>query len=156
MSHAAYMPDTTLLGHAAAGDGEALAILVARHAHLLYDTALRLTGDPARAADRAVAAFAALGRGALPLATPPALDDLLAGLAGAGESPAAPSRVRALAGAGGPAPFMPELGADILWRVLQTLPPERRPPVTPAAAVFAAPGPPAGAPAASDPAGAPG
>ncbi|HET8627534.1 MAG TPA: hypothetical protein VFL91_08950, partial [Thermomicrobiales bacterium] len=156
MSHAAYMPDASLLGLAAAGDGEALAVLVARHAPLLYDTALHLTGDPARAADRTVAAFAALGRGTLPLATPPIVDDLLAGLAGAGEHPAAPSRVRALAGHGPLAPFTPELGADIRWRVLQTLPPERRPSAAFPEPVVAEPGPLAGAPARLDePPGAP-
>lgn len=67
MSHAAYMSDRDLLPRATAGDGEALATLVDRHAARLYALAFSLSQDTAQAAEATVQAFARLAEGATPL-----------------------------------------------------------------------------------------
>lgn len=101
MSYAAYMPDGELLTRATAGDGEALASLVDRHASRLYDLAFRLTGDTARATESTVGAFAGLANGSLALATgvpATALDAAVAAVALASATVSLPRPARRDAG----------------------------------------------------------
>lgn len=100
MSHAAYMPDAGLFARAATGDGEALGVLIDRHAATLYDLALRLLGDERAdlAASLVVTAFADLARG---LFTPPLTLDtprlaLAANALAASQTRSASARDRAL------------------------------------------------------------
>src|SRR5207244_11673386 len=106
-----FRPAADVFARAASGDGEALAALVGRHAALLYDLALRLTGDAARAADLTVRAYAGLVGGELSSSAPPALADLRtaveASARGAGRL-SATAGVAPADAAGSPAPLPPD------------------------------------------------